>query len=155
MTHSSSNIIATCVGANLADESPDEGQIENEANAGHPREEGHRGGNEAAEEQQKAVRLDAHADEWPAEEDDEDAQEEGGTRLQLVPLKEEPEGPLDADDEGEATDEEQITHREEALVEEHEHAEEEEGDAEGGQAEADLLCVGYGYHACRSLVRQR
>jgi hypothetical protein len=54
------------------------------------------------EEHNEAVDLDEHPDERVAEEDDEDSSEEGDRPFGLVPLEEESERPLEADDEREA-----------------------------------------------------
>ena len=54
------------------------------------------------EEHNEAVDLDEHPDERVAEENDEDSSEEGDRPFGLVPLEEEPERPLEADDEREA-----------------------------------------------------
>lgn len=54
---------------------------------------------DAPKEQHEAVRLDDHADDWPAEEHDEHAEEECDRAFQLVLLKEEPKCPLEANDE--------------------------------------------------------
>lgn len=52
------------------------------------------------EEHEESVALDEHPDERVSEEDDEDAPEEGRRSLDLVPLEEEPERPLQPDHEG-------------------------------------------------------
>ena len=46
------------------------------------------------EKDDEAVCFDAHAEDGPPEEDDEDAAEEGGRPLDFVPLEKEPERPL-------------------------------------------------------------
>ena len=69
----------------------------------------------APEEDDESVDLDDHADDGVAQEDDEDAAEEGRRSLGLVPLEEEPEGPLEADDEREAADEQDLEETEEPF----------------------------------------
>ena len=66
------------------------------------------------EEHHESVDLDDHSDERPSHEDDDDATEECGRPLRLVPLEEEPERPLQADHEGQAAQEQDLK-REEGM----------------------------------------
>ena len=66
------------------------------------------------EQDDESVDLDDHADDGEAQEDDEDATKEGRRASGLVPLEEEPEGPLEANDEREATEEQDLEEKQEA-----------------------------------------
>ena len=55
--------------------------------------------------------LNEHADDGVAQEDDDDAAEEGRRALDLLPLEEEPEGPLQADDESEAAQKQDLENK--------------------------------------------
>ena len=78
----------------------DAGQVEYLPYDRYPPQEVDGDGEEPAEEDDEAVALDDHAGDGPAEEHDDDAAEKGRRPLHLVPLEEEAERPLEADDEG-------------------------------------------------------
>ena len=86
----------------------DAGQVEYLPYDGYPPQEVDGDGEESAEEDDEAVALDDHAGDGPAEQHDDDAAEEGRRPLHLVPLEEEAERPLQADDEGQAGQEQNL-----------------------------------------------
>ena len=86
----------------------DAGQVEYLPYDRYPPQEVDGDGEEAAEEDDEAVALDDHAGDGPAQEHDDDAAEEGRRPLHLVPLEEESERPLEADDEGQPRQEEDL-----------------------------------------------
>ena len=86
----------------------DAGEVEYLAYDGYPPQEVDGDGEEPAEEDDEAVALDDHAGDGPAEQHNDDAAEEGRRALHLVPLEEEAERPLQADDEGQAGQEQDL-----------------------------------------------
>lgn len=78
---------------------PHDGNVPRELADGHQ---------EVAEEDEQPVQLDDEARERPAEEDEQDAGDEGGGALEFLAAREEGEGLFDADDEGEADEEEDL-----------------------------------------------
>ena len=66
---------------------------------------------ELPEQNDESVDLNEHADDGVAQEDDDDAAEEGRRALDLLPLEEEPEGPLQADDESEAAQKQDLENK--------------------------------------------
>lgn len=100
------------------DDFADAGHVEEVTEDGYPSQEvdGHR--EESAKQQDEAVRFDEHANQRKAEQDDQDSAKERDRRLDLVFLEKEPERPLQADHAGQPADEENISNRQQALVEE-------------------------------------
>ena len=78
----------------------DAGQVEYLPYDRYPPQEVDGDGEEPAEEDDEAEALHDHPGDGPAEEHDDDPAEEGRRPLHLVPLEEEAERPLEADDEG-------------------------------------------------------
>lgn len=66
---------------------------------------------EVSEKYKDAVQLDQEAGQWPAEEDEEDSGGECGSALELLAPGEKDKGLLQADDEGEANEEEDLLRR--------------------------------------------
>lgn len=63
---------------------------------------------EVTEEDKEAVEFDQEPGEWPAEEDQDDSDGEGGGALEFLGPSEEDHGLLDTDDEGQADQEEDL-----------------------------------------------
>lgn len=100
------------------DDLADAGHVEEVTEDRYPPQEvdGHR--EESTEQQDKSVRFNDHANQRKAEQDGQDTAEEGDRRFDLVLLEKEPERPLQTDHAGQPADEENISNRQQAFVEE-------------------------------------
>ena len=127
--------------AQLIDNSANAGQIEQVADARDTTKEVDHHWEEAAEENEEAVRFHTHTYDRPAKQHDQDPAEETARTAQLVLLEEETKRPLQADDKSQASQKQNVTHGQQTFVEHHQHAEEDESDAESRQANANLLII--------------
>lgn len=108
----------------------DEGQVEDGAQDRYSSDEAHYDWEEPPEQQEEAVDLQHDSDDGPANQHHEHASQEETGGLHLVLLEEEAERPLQPDDEGESSNEQDISNSQECFIEEQDHPEEEEKHAE-------------------------
>ena len=94
----------------------DDRKVENLTDDGYPPEEVDGDRKEAAEENDEAVAFNDHANERPAEQDDRDASKECYGSFGFVPLKEEPERPLQADHKCQAAQKENLGKKTEPII---------------------------------------
>jgi len=105
---------------------------------GHPPQKRNGNREKVAKQVDEAKHLDAHANDRPADEDEQHAAEKEGAAFGLFSLEEEAVGALDANDERHAREEEQVAHGQEGLVKEEQDAQNHKGQAKGRQANANF-----------------
>lgn len=101
----------------------------------------------ALEEVNKSIDFQEHAQQGPAQQHNGYTPQEEDGPLELVSLEEEGKCPPQANDEGEASQEQQISESQEYGVKVQEYPKEDEEDTEAGDAHTNLLPLGDGDHA--------
>lgn len=108
----------------------DEGKVQDGAEDWYSSDEAHYNWEETPKQEEKAVDLQHHSDDGPADQNHQHTTQEEAGGLHFMFLEEETEGPLQPDDKGKSSNKQDISNSQECFVKKQDHPEEEEKNAE-------------------------